>query len=189
MFRQLPRELLQRVALFLPPYDLLNLVETSQSMCPDLDLEIVSSPLTDRASQQKFYQTLCCLKCFAVVVPKPKSKLHSMTFSCRVRANVVKGKVYIVERDVPANQNPENLKRRIAGNEEIKSHVLDSDHKEVSLPFVVKSNKMYQFYVITQGRRGIDFLNMSLDRIGFGHKSTECISYQYDAFEYISLRR
>jgi len=186
LLEHLPRELKQRVALFLPHCDLMNLAKTSQSMRSDLDLEIVSSPLTDRASQNKIYQTVQTSfhrKCFAVVVPKPESRLHSMTFTCLVRCERAKGRVFIVEHDVPADQNPENFKRRFASNVEFKSPLLDSNLRGLALTFPVKPNKMYQFYV-TQGRgRTMRFLNMRLVRIGFGHKSTESISYQFDAFE------
>mmetsp|Transcript_42174 Transcript_42174/g.101826 ORF Transcript_42174/g.101826 Transcript_42174/m.101826 type:complete len:229 (+) Transcript_42174:2384-3070(+) len=184
LLEHLPRELKQRVALFLPHCDLMNLAKTSQSLRSDLDLEIVSSPLTDRASQNKLYQTSFHRKCFAVVVPKPESRLHSMTFTCLVRCERAKGRVFIVEQDVPADQNPENLKRRFASSVEFKLATLDSDQRGLALTFPVKPNKMYQFYVLTQGMgRSIRFLNMCLDRVGFGHKSTECISYQFDAFE------
>eukprot|EP00526_Cylindrotheca_closterium_P019718 CAMPEP_0113638836 /NCGR_PEP_ID=MMETSP0017_2-20120614/20359_1 /TAXON_ID=2856 /ORGANISM="Cylindrotheca closterium" /LENGTH=230 /DNA_ID=CAMNT_0000549991 /DNA_START=2013 /DNA_END=2705 /DNA_ORIENTATION=- /assembly_acc=CAM_ASM_000147 len=184
LFEHLPRELKQRVAFFLPLCDLMNLAKTSQSMRSDLDLEIVSSPLTDRASQNKLYQTSFQRKCFAVVVPKPEARLHSMTFTCLVRCDRYKGRVFIVEQDVPADQNPENLKRRFASSVEFKLATLDSDQRGLALTFPVKPNKMYQFYVLTQGMgRSIRFLNMCLDRVGFGHKSTECISYQFDAFE------
>ena len=183
-FKDLPSELKQRVALFLPHCDLMKLVQTSESIRSDLDLEIVSSPLTDRCSQNKRYKTTYDRKCFAVVVPKPEARFHSMTFKCHVQGAGGIGRFWITEQDVPANEDPENLKRaRFHDNNVVARSLIPSIIQQtLSLTFPVKPNKMYQFHIETRWSC-INTSNMSLYRVGFGRKSTECTSYQFDAYE------
>ena len=188
VIERLPTELKERLASFLSTRDLLNLAETSKSLSNDLNLSIVSSPLTDRASQDKNYRSRRP-QCFAVVIPKnDSSRIHSMTFTCNVAnygfAN--SANVSIVEQDLPLSQHPSSLRRIYHHNGKEKSSSTTRTGSKFCLSFLVKNDKFYQFYVSTSCMNDevyVRFSDMSLHCVGFSKPSAEFASYQFDVLE------
>jgi len=181
-FRDLPTEVKQKVAFFLPIGDVMNLVATSKSMQSEMDLEILSSPLTDSDSQNKVYRTGMGTKCIVAVVPNPEASLHTMTFTCDVRVGLRPfGKVWVVEQDLPVDQDPETLEGLGFHDGKVltKSASLDKDTDHLSLTFPVRREKMYQLYA--RSRIHLHLENMTLQRACFQAKTHDYVAYQFDA--------
>jgi hypothetical protein len=181
-FNALPAELKQKVAFFLPISDVMNLVATSKSMRSEMNLDIVSSPLTDSDSQNKVYRTGMGTKCIVAVLPNPEARLHTMRFACDVRVGLRPfGRVWIVEQNRPADQDPKNLERLgfHAGKVVAKSPSLDRDTGSLALSFPVKPEKIYQFYA--RCRIYMHLENMTLQRVCFQSTTFDFIAYQFDA--------
>ncbi|KAL3937460.1 MAG: hypothetical protein SGBAC_007450 [Bacillariaceae sp.] len=181
-FSDLPTEVKQKVALFLPIGDVMNLVATTKSMRSELNMDVISSPLTDRDSQNKVYCTGMGTKCIVALVPNPLSSLHTMRFTCDVRVGLRPFcKVWIVEQSLPVDQAPKNLERLVfhAGKVVAKTPSLDRDSETLDLTFRVKPGKMYQFYARSRIHLHLD--NMTLHRVCFNAKAFDYIAYQFDA--------
>eukprot|EP00526_Cylindrotheca_closterium_P022943 CAMPEP_0113621318 /NCGR_PEP_ID=MMETSP0017_2-20120614/10888_1 /TAXON_ID=2856 /ORGANISM="Cylindrotheca closterium" /LENGTH=173 /DNA_ID=CAMNT_0000531049 /DNA_START=71 /DNA_END=592 /DNA_ORIENTATION=- /assembly_acc=CAM_ASM_000147 len=157
----------------------MKLTETSKSIRSDLDMTVISSPLTDRASQDKVYQTLNTQQCFATVVPNQESLPHSKTFCCDIIAVKCDGSICIKEHNLPANQSADDLKSMpfFRGKVVATSSDLYEERRTV-LSFHPKPNKYYQFWIKTDGY--VRFENMRLYRTGFGGNSMDYNAYQYD---------
>ncbi|CAJ1932591.1 unnamed protein product [Cylindrotheca closterium] len=109
-FNALPAELKQKVAFFLPIGDVMNLIATSKSMRSEMNVDVISSPLTDSDSQNKVYRTGMGTKCIVAVLPNSEASLHTMRFTCDVRVGLRPfGRVWVVEQNLPVKQDPENL--------------------------------------------------------------------------------
>ncbi|CAJ1953673.1 unnamed protein product [Cylindrotheca closterium] len=182
---ELPSELKQRVASFLSVRDLMKLTKTSKSIRSNLDVTLVSSPLTDRASQNKVYQTLDTQQCFATVVPNQESLPHSMTFCCGViSAGRSGGIVCIKEQEIPVNSSPNDLKETSFAVGKVVATIADLyDGQRIVLSFYPQRNKYYQFWIRSDGfddDEALPFESMRLCCIGFGANPMDYTAYQYD---------
>mmetsp|Transcript_14699 Transcript_14699/g.35486 ORF Transcript_14699/g.35486 Transcript_14699/m.35486 type:complete len:231 (-) Transcript_14699:121-813(-) len=182
---ELPSELKQRVASFLSVSEIMKLTETSKSIRSDLDLTVVSSPLTDRASQDKVYQTLNTQQCFATVVPNQESLPHSMTFCCDIIRVKCNGSICIKEHNLPVNQSADDLKKMPFRRSKVAAtSSVSYAERRIVLSFHPKPNKYYQFWIRTDGYDDdedvLRFENMRLYRTGFGANSMDYTAYQYD---------
>jgi len=198
---ELPAEVKQRMASFLSMRDLLNLLSTSKCIHRDLDITVVSSPLTDPASQNKSFDPRWTRQCIAVVIPNQESPSHATTFSCDVvtdwnpRGHFMcrNGDIWIVEQNLPENNqnDPEHLKSL-----RLRSGLLVADGAitagrdlqktgtvvtRMVLPFYPKIGKFYQFWI--HANSNMDLNNMTLNSVGLSTmKPSDHTAFQFDLF-------
>mmetsp|Transcript_14700 Transcript_14700/g.35491 ORF Transcript_14700/g.35491 Transcript_14700/m.35491 type:complete len:230 (-) Transcript_14700:121-810(-) len=181
---ELPSELKQRVASFLSVSEIMKLTETSKSIRSDLDMTVISSPLTDRASQDKVYQTLNTQQCFATVVPNQESLPHSMTFCCDIIRVKCNGSICIKEHKLPAFRSASHLQKMpFRGGKIVATSFVSYAERRTVFSFHPKPNKYYQFWIRTDGYgddESLRFENMRLYRTGFGANPMDYTAYQYD---------
>lgn len=189
-FQSLPNEMKQRVVAFLSVSDTVLFVLTCKTMVDDLDLAADSSPLTDRASQNKAVRSSTA-QCFAVVVPNDIDRLHSMTFQCIQHHDSRwsdENKIWIVEQDKPVVVNNGGLSTMteipFLRGQIVARWSQPQRDEYITLSFYPKANKVYQLFCRTESSaRAWRLKNMKLHRFGFGDNSIDYAAFQVDVME------
>jgi len=176
------------IASFLSVRDLLNLSETSKRIHKDLEIVVLSSPLTDRQSQNKTFQTEGTLQCFGAILPhqgeEELAHSHRTIFAFHVVANPFSdGTVWVVEQNLPTNQSPEMLQSIRFGRGKSVARVNINSSGKVNLSFLPKTGKFYQLWVNAQAFDGdsrICLNNMMLHQVGFATRASRHVAFQFE---------